>query len=46
MNVYITGQGEKPEQWLFNDFESLFCLSFNTGIREGEGKLANFYCIF
>lgn len=46
MNVYITGQWEKPEQWQCNDFENLFCLSFNTGIREGGGELANFYCIF
>lgn len=46
MNVYITGQWEKHEQWQFNDFENLFRLSVNTGSREGEGKLANFYYIF
>lgn len=31
---------EKHEQWQFNDFENLFCLSVNIA-REGEGKLAN-----
>lgn len=42
MNVYITGQQEKHKKWQFNDFENL---SVNIG-REGEGKLANYYCIF